>query len=176
MQFVKLHRKKKKIEHTHNFEESKGEWTERSDKSDAAPLQELAESLQALSHAVCFVMELDKSLHGQIIPHKVSVIRTKEAGTRSMQIGYTRMFSELGTDKTYSTPFFRIDKPDSGESGKVILEEEHLAAVAKFIDHAEGYIKGKRQQMTLEEWTSSNSGVKEGVDADEAQPSLIGED
>ena len=163
MKFVSIERKKKKIVHVHEFLNGDGDWTRRKDESVELPTVAFNENLQALSPIVCSLMSIDASQHSQIIPKKILVTRTKN-DTRSAQVFYNRIYSELGSEHSEKSPVFRIDKPDSGESGVVILDDEQLKVVNAAIAAGEAYINGQRQQMTFDELQEEKSVIPQKED------------
>ena len=158
MKFVSIEKKKKSIMHKHEFLNGEGSWTTRADRSEEIPLQEFSESLQALSEVACEIMSIPQDQRGQLKPYRLTVIRTKN-GTRSVQVHFNRTYEELGSEQKEKTPMFRIDKPENGESGVVVLNDDHLKIVNTAISRAEDYINGKRQQMTFEEWEQKHEAI-----------------
>ena len=163
MKFVSIERKKKKIVHVHEFLSGDGEWTRRKDESVDLPTTGFNEKLQALAPIVCSLMSIEAAEHSQILPKKIIVTRTK-GGTRSCQIFYKRIYSELGSELSEKSPVFRIDKPDSGESGVVILDDKQLKVINAAIAAGKAYITGERQQMTFDEWQEKKSVIPEKED------------
>lgn len=119
------------------------------EKHKEAPLASFDETLSQLSDVLSDVMELPMGEWCDPVQVYGVAISTTDGGTRSVQLLFRRAF--LPTEKVHpmKSPFFRIDHPKDGEAGERECTESSAVQVAQFLNEAERYINGDRQQTLL---------------------------
>lgn len=114
-----------------------------------APLPELDEALAALVPVVCEVMGFQKAYREGMNVYRLQVSTTKN-GTRAVCLRFKKALDTIGGQlHPGSTPFFKIDPPGDGESGKLEVKPESAELVKRAIREAERYSNGERSQKLL---------------------------
>ena len=152
MKLTKYTRQAKKVVAHWSANGQQGE-EEHSVKSPQAPLDELENAMQCLKDVICSVMELPLNWMETVQVRSAAISYTK-AGTRSIQIGYTKAL-RCGKVETYKTPMFQVDPPAESENEQSPCNTEERIAICSFIDAAEAYVKGDRKQSDCEAITHS---------------------
>lgn len=118
--------------------------------SHEAPLKKFDTAMQALADVVANVMELGQGYKKGMSIDSVSVTHTK-AGTRSASISFSKHIDAVEHDHPMDTVSFQIDDAAKGEEGgsRRQCSRKHAEMVAEFLDCAEAYANGKRQQIML---------------------------
>lgn len=114
------------------------------------PLKKFDETMQDLCDVVANVMEFGQGYKKGMVIDYVALTHTK-AGTRSAVIGFSKHVDAVEHDHPMDTVSFQIDDAAKGEEGgsRRQCSKKHAEMVAEFIDEAEKYAKGKRQQQML---------------------------
>jgi hypothetical protein len=114
-----------------------------------APLPELDEALAALKTVVCEVMGFQKDYAVDMTIYRFQVSYTKN-GTRAVQLRFKKAIETIGGGlHPMATPFFKIDEPGDGESGKMEVKPKSAELVKTAIREAERYSNGERSQTLL---------------------------
>lgn len=114
-----------------------------------APLPELDAALAALKPVVCEVMGLQKEYAIDMTVYRFQVSTTKH-GTRAVQLRFKKAIETIGGGlHPMATPFFKIDAPADGESGKMEVKPKSAELVKTAIREAERYSNGERSQTLL---------------------------
>jgi hypothetical protein len=117
--------------------------------SHEAPLKSFDKAMQALKDVVANILETGQEWKKGVVITSVSISHTK-AGTRSVSISFQKEISATEGDHPMDTPMFQIDDAEEGEDGqRRQCSKKHAEQVAEFLDEAESYVKGKRQQQLL---------------------------
>lgn len=122
---------------------------EQSITTHEAPLPELDEAFGALKSVVCEIMGFQKDYAVDMHVYRIQCSYTKN-GTRSVQLRFKKSLETIGGQQhPGSTPFFKIDPPADGESGKMEVKEKSAELVKRAIREAEHYAAGNRSQKLL---------------------------
>lgn len=118
--------------------------------SHETPLKKFDDAMQDLCDVVANIMEVGYGYKTGMVIDSVSISHTK-AGTRSVSIGFSKHIDAVESDHPMSTPVFQIDDAGKGEesAGRRQCAKKHAEMVSDFLDRAEDYAKGKRQQQML---------------------------
>lgn len=114
-----------------------------------APLKTFDSALQKLTPVICYILGTGQQWGDEVLVKSIDLSYTAK-GTRSVKIGFTRTLAATEKDHPMETPMFQFDAPADSEADARECHSKHAEAVDKFIDEAEKYIKGERQQMLLE--------------------------
>ncbi len=116
--------------------------------SHEAPLKKFDTAMQALTDVVANILELGQGYKKGMVIDSVSISHTK-AGTRSASIDFSKHIDAVEHDHPMSTVMFQIDDAPKGEEGRCQCSKKHAELVAEFLERAEDYANGKRQQQML---------------------------
>ena len=122
------------------------------------PTPDFVEALQALTMVVVEVLEVDGSwVNGMTIASFALSYTANE--TASMQITFTRELGDLRKAHKMSTPMFRIDEPQDGDSGSLEIGKALATLCHRAVTEATLYAKGARDQMTFEQFAELNGAL-----------------
>lgn len=118
--------------------------------SHEVPLKKFDTAMQSLADVVANIMELGGDYKKGMEIDSVSVSHTK-AGTRSVSIAFSKHIDAVEHVHPMDTVSFQIDDSAKGEEGgnRRQCSKKHAEMVAEFLDRAEDYANGKRQQQML---------------------------
>lgn len=128
-----------------------------------APLKKFDLAMQALTDVVANIMELGQDYKKGMVIDAVAISHTK-SGTRSVSIDYSKHIDAVEHDHPMSTVMFQIDDAPKGEEGRRQCTKKHAELVAEFLDRAEDYANGKRQQIMLNFGKSTEDKKKDAGD------------
>ena len=149
MQLKKIVTNAKNIIYTASYEG--GGKVDRKDTCEELPTPEFSEAMQALSLVVVDVLEgKDSWVNGMTIT-AFTISRTNN-GTASMQIVFTRELGDLRKPHKMTTPMFRIEAPQDGDSGSIEIGGKLALLCCKALEQATAYAQGERSQMTFEQF------------------------
>ncbi|MDB6080163.1 MAG: hypothetical protein JWO82_3910 [Akkermansiaceae bacterium] len=124
--------------------------SETSTSTAEKPLPECYEAFGALRPVACEVMGWAKSYVEGLDITKLSLTVTKN-GTRAVSLGLQKALDTIGGHlHPMATPFFKIDPPGDGESGKLEVSPKSAELVKTALREAERYIEGERSQQILD--------------------------
>ncbi len=116
-----------------------------------APLKSLYVALNDLREPLVDLIPLFRPFVDRFKINGVDVSYTK-TGTRSVSIKWELPVDNVNTNLSGEKLLFPIDDPVSGDEGKAYrppLPKESNGKIAAFLDEAEKYIQGNRQQLRL---------------------------
>lgn len=114
-----------------------------------APLKSFDKALQALADVVVKVLEVDKEWKEGLRIRGITLSHTK-LGTRSIVIAFQKDLDATdGQSHRMALPFIQIDQSVGNEHGRPQIGKAHVTLVVKFLEEAEKYVLGHRQQMSL---------------------------
>jgi len=113
-----------------------------------APLKSFDDAMQAMSDAVCNILEVGQEYKKGMIITSMSISHTKH-GTRSVAIAFKKALTATETNHSMVTPMFQIDNVLDGEEGRMQCTKLHAEQIAEFIEEAIRYAEGDRAQQML---------------------------
>ncbi len=113
-----------------------------------APLKSFDSAMQAMTDAVCNILEVGQEYKNAMVITSMSISHTKH-GTRSVAISFKKAITATLTNHSMVTPMFQIDDVLDGEEGRMQCTKLHAEQIAKFIEEAIRYAEGDRAQQML---------------------------
>jgi hypothetical protein len=122
------------------------------------PTPAFGEAMQALTMVVVEVLEVGSDWVNGMTITSFTLSHTKN-NTASMQIVFTRQLGDLEKPHKMTTPMFRIDEPQDGDSGSLDIGGKLAGFCHKAVTEATLYAKGDRDQLTFEQFAEATGAL-----------------
>lgn len=113
-----------------------------------APMTAFEEALANLGPVAANILGLGKDYTEGMTVRSLAIKYTKH-GSRSVEIGFSKILSATDGNHRMKTPFFYIDEPSDSEQFHRECSPKQVEVIEAFIEEAEKYINGERQQRLL---------------------------